>query len=122
MSNQVNLVNEVVDNLIEDSEFTQKIDTLIQEIMSDGKISHSDSPKIILLVIETYNNIKTVKLLYDQIPDLVRGVTNHILEEKNLIPDDQKENFKDMIETAVKLVMIQPKVKDFCLKKLFCCK
>ena len=119
MSDQIQLA---VKTLVEDTNFTMKLEELINEIMKDGKIDFSDTPQLILLVVESYNNVKNVKLLYNQIPLLVKGVTSHILENKNLIPENKKENFDKMIETAVKLVMVQPRVKRFCFNKFPCCK
>ncbi len=117
-----NSLETAVSKLMEDSIFKQKIQNLITEIMKDGKIDFSDTPQIILIVIESYNSIKSVKLLYNQIPQLINTVTIRILETNNLIPEDQKETFSKMIETAVKLVMIQPKIKTCLINKLPCCK
>ena len=109
-------VTQAIEYLVQNNDFAQKIDKLINEIMSDGKINSADTPKIILFVVESYNGIKTLKLTYNEIPEFVKGLTNHILDEKNLIPEDQKDTFTDMTETAVQLVMIQPRIKNCCMK------
>tara|TARA_A100001015_G_C14947836_1_gene695430 strand:- start:872 stop:1228 length:357 start_codon:yes stop_codon:yes gene_type:complete len=114
-------VNQAIEYLVQNNEFAQKVDNLIAEIMEDGKINFADTPKIILLVVESYNGVKSLKLTYNEIPQLVKGVTEHILNTKKLIPNDQKETFTNMIEIAVKLVMIRPKVKSCCMK-FPCCK
>ena len=115
------IVQNVIDNLINDDNFQGKVNNLIDEIMKDHKIDFSDTPKIILLVVETYNNTKSIKLKKDQIPRLVKGVTQHILDDKHLIPDDQKDTFANMIQVAVELVMVQPKIKN-CFSALPCFK
>jgi hypothetical protein len=109
-------VTQAIEYLVQNNEFAQKVDKLIDEIMSDGKINSADTPKIILFVVESYNGVKSIKLTYNEIPELVKGVTRHILDTKHLIPEDQKDTFADMIETAVQLVMIQPRIKTCCLK------
>jgi hypothetical protein len=109
-------VTQAIEYLVQNNAFAQKVDKLINEIMSDGKINFADTPKIILLVVESYNGVKSLKLTYNEIPELVKGVTKHILDTRNLIPDDQKEVFTNMIDTAVQLVMIQPRVKSCCMK------
>ena len=104
-------VTQAIEYLVQNNDFAQKIDKLINEIMSDGKLILLILLKLILFVVESYNGIKTLKLTYNEIPEFVKGLTNHILDEKNLIPEDQKDTFTDMIETAVQLVMIQPRIK-----------
>ena len=41
-------VTQAIEYLVQNNDFAQKIDKLINEIMSDGKINSADTPKIIL--------------------------------------------------------------------------
>ena len=77
-------VTQAIEYLVQNNDFAQKIDKLINEIMSDGKINSADTPKIILFVVESYNGIKTLKLTYNEIPEFVKGLTNTCLMKKIL--------------------------------------
>ena len=50
-------------------------------------------------------------LTYNELPEVLIEVVNYIIETYDLIPDEEEEQFKRMIDTAVKLIMLQPKVK-----------
>ena len=82
--------------------------------MKDDKIDHKDLPDIIFLVMDSYNKLNSKKLSLNDIPEFIRRVVKIILDEKNLIPDNQEELFLNMVETAIKLVMIQPRVRKCC--------
>lgn len=116
-----NTVKNAVKTLVENNEFTNKVEELLRDVMKDGKIDMTDTLSVILLVIECQNNIKSVKVKYNQIPEFVKSVMEHILNTNDLIPENQEEMFIKLIDSGIKLVMIQPRIKNWCLSKLPCC-
>ena len=110
----MNNLDKIVNTLITDVKFKKNVSDTLNKVMKDGKIDHKDLPDIIFLVIDSYNRLEGKKLSLNDIPEFIRKVVKIILDEKNLIPDDHEEDFLNMVETAIKLVMIQPRVKNCC--------
>jgi hypothetical protein len=104
----------IINSLVKDEDFKKNVTNTLKKIMKDDKIDQKDLPDIIFLVIDSYNKLNSTKLNLNDIPQFIRRVVRIILDEKNLIPDEQEEIFLNMVETAIKLVMIQPKVKKCC--------
>ena len=111
-----------VDSLVNREEFKTKLNTHLNNIMKDGKITLSDLPDLILFLVECYNNISSEKLSLNDIPIFIRRLVTYIISENNIIPDEQEKAFLNLVEVAIKLVMVQPKIKKFCLNNLICCK
>ena len=123
MSEQV--VSTFLQALIEDKELLDNIESSLQDIMKDGKVTTNDIPDIFNIVIECTENLGKFNLTYNELPEVLDELINYILNHYNLIPEDEEESFQKMINTAIKLVMLQPKIKKGCLKlwsKLNCCK
>lgn len=110
----MNTLDTIIDTLVKDAEFKKNVSNTITKVMKDDKIDHKDLPDIIFLVMDSYNKLNSKKLSLNDIPEFIRRVVKIILDEKNLIPDNQEELFLNMVETAIKLVMIQPRVKKCC--------
>jgi hypothetical protein len=111
-------IDSVIDLLIKNENFKKKIEDHITKIMKDNKIDVYDIPELILMVMTLYNNLSTVKLSYSDIPSFINTIIKRILEEKNLIPEQNKESFFKLLETTINLVMLKPKVKN-CLTSCF---
>lgn len=114
-----NKLDKIINTLVKDNDFEKNVTSTLNKIMKDNKIDQRDLPDIIFLVIDSYNKLESSKLSLNDIPEFIRRVVRIILDENNLIPDHQEEIFLNMVETAIKLVMIQPRVKKCC--KLFPC-
>jgi|TARA_Y100000389_G_C17154215_1_gene361077 hypothetical protein len=124
-------VSTFVKALIDDEKFIKSIEDNIKEIIKDGKVTAGDIPEIVAIVTGCYNNMSKFNLTYEELPEVLVQIVNYIIETYNLIPDDEEEEFKRMIDTAVKLIMLQPKIKKgviFVWKKIksvltcSCCK
>lgn len=108
--------------LIKNPKFIKTVEGNIKFIMKDGKVDIHDIPEIISIVTESYNNISKIKLTYEQLPEILSEIIDFIFTKYDVIPDDQEEKFKKMIDMVIKLVMLQPKVKKGCMKvKNFLC-
>lgn len=119
------MMSNVLEILVDDKEFMSKIEERIENISADGKIDAFDIPNITLLVVECTSNFKKFNLTYEEIPEVLNEILNYIFKKYDVVPDDQEEKFLGMIETVVKLVLLQPKIKKGLKKlisKISCCK
>lgn len=113
-------VKDLFTKLTNDSEYVQRVKEGVQRIMADGVINQWDVPDIVLIITDTYNTMSQVSLTYDDLPELIRLVYNWIVESFNLIPVEKRGEFERFINTAIKLVMLQPKIRQQTTKCLSC--
>ena len=116
------LIKSTVISLMQKAEFKIKLETHLNKIMEDGQITLKDLPDLVFFLVECYNNISSEKLSLNDIPIFIRRLVTYIISENNIIPDEQEKAFLNLVEVAIKLVMVQPKIKKFCLNNLICCK
>ena len=119
----------LLEKIMLDDETSQCIKSSIDNIMRDGKIDQYDIPEILLLITEIMNNsnVVNIKLTADNLTSLIKELYKFIEKQYNLVPDEnQKEGFDRLIDSCIKLVLFQPKVKNTiknCLNKFnMCCK
>jgi hypothetical protein len=113
----------VFDILTSNSEFVKKIEGAVYEITKDGKIDSSDIPEFIFIITESYNTYTTIKITKNDLPIFIKMVVNEIIKKKNLISEDKKQEFDKLVDSALKLVMMQPRVQvsiEGCLDCLPC--
>lgn len=108
--------------IVSNKDFINNVENQIKEILKDGRVDTQDIPEIMFVVTECYNNIKNVKVTYEMLPEILEEIVDFILEKHCVIPDDQEEELKKMINMGIKLIMIKPQVKKCCLKLLNICK
>ena len=107
--------------LIDNDEFIDSMEKQIRNIMKDGRIDSNDIPEFILIITELYN-LTELKVKYDELPNVINEVVQYLLNKYNLVPEEETEQFAKMINMAIKLVIMKPKVKKSILKKLLFCK
>ena len=119
----------LLDKIMLDDETSKRIKTSIDNIMRDGKIDQYDIPEILFLITEIINNSSLVntKLTPEILTSLIKELYKFIEKQYNLLPDEtQKAGFDRVIDSCIKLILVQPKVKTTiqnCLNKLnMCCK
>ena len=119
----------LLEKLMLDDDTSKCIKASIDNIMRDGKIDQYDIPEIIFLITEIMNNSSVVntKLTAENLASLIKELYKFIEKQYNLVPDEnQKEGFDRLIDSCIKLVLFQPKVKNTiknCLNKFnMCCK
>jgi hypothetical protein len=112
------ILHKTTKKIIEDPIFLKIIETKLNSIMVDGKIDKNDIPDIILLIVYCTNNLKKFNLSYKQLTEVLEETILYILNHFDVIPDDKRDELMEMIQTMIKLVMLQPKVKS-CLMSLF---
>ena len=88
--------------------------------MKDG-VNSNDIPEFVFIITELYN-LTGLKVEYDQLPNVITEVVEYLLEKYNLVPEEEVEQFTRMINMAIKLVIMKPKIKKSILKNLLFCK
>ena len=118
----------LLEKLMLDDDTSKCIKASIDNIMRDGKIDQYDIPEIIFLITEIMNNSSVVntKLTAENLASLIKELYKFIEKQYNLVPDEsQKEGFDRLIDSCIKLVLFQQKVKTAvkkCFNKLnMCC-
>ena len=119
----------LLDKLMLDEETSKRIKSSIDNIMRDGKVDQYDIPEILFLItdITTNSNVIHTKLTPEDLAALIKELYKFIERQYNLVPDEtQKANFERLIDSSIKLILFQPKVKAAitgCLNKFnTCCK
>jgi hypothetical protein len=118
-------VEEVFKILSVDDKFIARVKTSLDIIMKDDKIDQFDIPELVFLITDAYNETTNLHLSYEDLPILIKMLYNFIIEKFNLIPEDKRADFEKLVDVAIKLVMLQPKVKQQvtgCLGWLGCLK
>jgi hypothetical protein len=118
-------VEEVFKILSTDEKFIARVKTSLDNIMKDGKIDQYDTPELVFLITDAYNEMSNLHLAYGDLPVLIKMLYTFIIEKFNLIPEDKKADFERLVDVAIKLVMLQPRVEQQvsgCLKWFGCLK
>nr|QFG74253.1 MAG: hypothetical protein [Megaviridae environmental sample] len=110
-------MSELLSKIVNDKDFNDSVQDKLNSIMSDGKIDAMDIPDITLLVVECATNLKKFRVTENELPGLLIDILNYIFDKYEIIPDDQEEKFKNMMETVIKLVLLKPRVKK-CIRKM----
>ena len=77
-----------------------------------------DIPDIIQLIVYCTDDLKKFNLSYNELGEVLEETIMYLLNHFDVIPDDNKEDFRIMTNSMVKLVMMQPKVKS-CLSSIW---
>ena len=104
----------LLEKLMLDDDTSKCIKASIDNIMRDGKIDQYDIPEIIFLITEIMNNSSVVntKLTAENLASLIKELYKFIEKQYNLVPDEsQKAGFDRLIDSCIKLILFQPKVK-----------
>ena len=104
----------LLDKIMLDDEISRCIKTSIDNIMRDGKIDQYDIPEIIFLITEIMNNSNIInkKITADNLACLIKELYKFIEKQYNLVPDEsQKAGFERLVDSCIKLILFQPKVK-----------
>jgi hypothetical protein len=108
------LLHSAAQKIVDDPVFLKIVEAKLKSVMSDGKIDKKDIPDIMVLVIYCTNNLKKFNLSYNELGEVLEETIMYLLNHFDVIPEENKEDFKIMTKSMVELVMMQPKVKS-CL-------
>jgi hypothetical protein len=118
------VVTQALDILIKDPNFIKELETSVQNILKDGKIDQYDIPELVFLITNAYNSMRQIRVEYSDLPLLIKLLYNFMVDKLNLIPVDKRPEFERLVDSAIKLVMLQPAISkgiNSCLSKLFSC-
>ena len=109
--------------LTTDEAFLKRVDDSVKEIMKDGKIDQYDIPEIVLLISDVVTELPNINLDSDSLEILITLLYNFIVTKYNLIPaDGNREGFKRLFENSIRLLLIQPAVKNAVAKCFSLCR
>ena len=112
-------ISYLFDKLLTNDDFSKNLQKSIENIMKDGKIDQYDIPEMVFIITDLINNTPSITLTAENLSDLVKKLFEFIVKEYKLTSDEvQMANFSRLIESSIKLVMFQPKIKDAVNK---CC-
>ena len=117
-------VQDVFNLLSADPKFISRLETSINNIMKDGKVDQYDVPEIVFIITDSYNQLSKFRLTSEDLPKLFKMIYSFIVDKLNLIPEDKKPEFERLVDSALKLVMMQPVVNQVvtsCFAKIFPC-
>jgi len=117
-------VQDVFNILSTDPKFISRLETSINNIMKDGKVDQYDVPEIVFIITDAYNQMSSLRLSSEDLPKLFKMIYSFIIDKLNLIPEDKKPEFERLVDSALKLVMMQPVVNQVitsCFSRLFPC-
>lgn len=118
------VVSQALELLIKDTNFIKNLETSVTNILKDGKIDQYDVPELVFLITNAYNSMNQIRLEYRDLPVLIKLIYNYMVEKLDLIPVDKRAEFERLVDSALRLVMLQPAVSrgvNSCLGKLFSC-
>jgi len=95
-----------------DSGFLARVKISVDKIMHDGKVDQYDIPEIVFVISDTVNALPSFQVTSDVLPVLIKMLYNFIVDTYNLVPEDKKADFERMVDSSLRLLMLQPKIKE----------
>ena len=105
-------LDNILNIIIKDKTFINNIKLYLNNIIKDDKIDQYDIPDLVFMITETINSFDSFNLEYNDIPILIRLILHNINEEYKIIPPEKTNDFERVIESSLKLIMLQPKIKN----------
>jgi hypothetical protein len=103
----------VLDKLLLEQDFSKTLEKAIENIMKDGKIDQYDIPEIILIIGELVTRTPSLNLSSENLTDIIKKLFDLLCTKYNLIQDEnQKETFERLLESSIKLFLINPAIKE----------
>lgn len=94
-----------------DNTFLTRVKAAVDNIMRDGKVDQTDIPEIVFVISETVNSLDSFHLTSDLVPVLIKMLYNFIIDTYKLVPEGKKAEFERIVDSSLRLLMLQPKVK-----------
>ena len=116
-------MEEIFLTITTDKENVGKIKKSVDSILKDGKIDQYDVPDIVFLVTDLLNSLSTLHVTPEEVPVLIKKICSFVLNTYGGVPEDKKPEFERLLDSSLRLVMLQPKVNEAvtsCLGFLKC--
>jgi hypothetical protein len=105
-------ISYLLDKLMLDDDFSNTLEKSINNIMKDNKIDMYDVPEIVLIISELVTKSPSISLTAENLTDLVSELINFITKKYNItIVENESETFKRVLNSSIKLLLFNPKVK-----------
>jgi hypothetical protein len=114
------VLHSAAQKIVDDPVFLKIVEAKLKSVMSDGKIDKKDIPDIIIMVVYCTNNLKKFNLRYNELEEILEETIMYLLNHFDVIPEENKEEFRLMTKSMVELVMMQPRVKS-CFTSILNC-
>jgi len=98
----------IFNSIVTDITFVSNIKTAVGRIMKDGAVNESDIPDIILVILETVNLMKSVRVTTEQLSALIKMLFHYTMDSYNLIVADKKAAFDKLLDYSVRLFLLKP--------------
>ena len=98
----------IFNSIVTDITFVSNIKTAVGRIMKDGAVNETDIPDIILVILETVNLMKSVRVTTDQLSALIKMLFHYIMDSYSLIMADKKAAFDKLLDYSVRLFLLKP--------------
>ena len=95
-----------------DSGFLARVKESVDKIMHDGKVDQYDIPEIVFVISDTVNSLHSFQVTKEVVPVLIKMLYNFIIDTYKLVPEDKKADFERMVDSSLRLLMMQPKIKE----------
>ncbi len=105
------VLHSAAQKLVDDPVFLKIVEAKLKSVMSDGKIDKKDIPDIVVMVVYCTNNLKKFNLSYNELGEVLEETIMYLLNHFDVIPEENKDDFRMMTKSMVELVMMQPRVK-----------
>ena len=122
------LINKIANEILQNEEFKNDCKKNISKILKDGKLQSNDTPYIISLVVDVYNNYTQFEITEKKIAGVFNVIIMSLLKEMNLLTSDNNEVVDKLVNSSLKLLFTQVKkrklIEKLCssLSKVFACK
>jgi len=80
--------------------------------MKDGKVDQYDIPEIVFVISDAVNSLPSFQVTSEVLPILIKMLYNFIVDKYKLVPDDKKAEIERLVDSSLRLLMMQPKVKE----------
>ena len=98
----------IFNSIVTDITFVTNVKAAVGRIMKDGAVNESDIPDIILVILETVNLMKSVRVTTDQLSALIKMLFHYIMDSYSLIVADKKAAFDKLLDYSVRLFLLKP--------------
>jgi hypothetical protein len=114
------ILNKLVADLTNDPKFLANVDESVKKVLADGKLTPSDVPEIVYLIVNAYNTVGKVRVTNDDLGVFVKLVFEFVVDKYKLLPKDKMVEYESMLFSSVKLLLLTPQV-DAAFKNAFKC-
>ena len=112
--------NDMVKLILDDPIFIDKIETSVKSIIKDNKVEQTDIPEFVFLIMEAYNSLSKAILTKKEIPEFISYVYNYLVDKYNLIPNEEKNKYENLVVSSIKLVLMTHQLKFSTNHKFHC--